>query len=76
MDVPGPGRESELLMRQCWILNPLHGAVIEPGPPQRQAGSLTHCSTAGSPKTEGLWKQLRLKEVVSVGLDPTELTSL
>ena len=49
MEVPRPGRESELLMWQCWILNPLHWATTKPGPPQRHAGSLTHSATWGSP---------------------------
>ena len=37
-------------VQQCQIPNPLSGLGIEPAPPQRQTGSLTHCATGGAPK--------------------------
>ena len=59
MEVPRPGIESKPELQsvpQLWqykIFNPLHQARlgIKLVPPQRQAGLLTHCNVAGTPKT-------------------------
>ena len=54
---PRPGIESEpelqpmLQLQEHQILNPPCLAGIRSAPPKRQAGSLTHCTTAGIPST-------------------------
>ena len=47
METPGP--KLQLQQWQLHILNPLCKARIQPAPPQRQAGSLTCYTTAGTP---------------------------
>ena len=54
MKVPRPGIESEptLQLQQCWILNHCSGPRMELATPQKQARSLTHCATPGTPQVQ------------------------